>query len=119
MRWPGRAGSTSPSQRLDLAALGKLTFEAPDRERFPCLALAEACLRSGGLTPTILNAANEIAVDAFLDRRIAFYDIPRVVEATLAADGSNRAVAEDLETVLAVDKRARETAVALCRKVAA
>ena len=47
-------------------------------------------MRSGGLTPTILNAANEIAVEAFLDRRIAFYDIPQVVEATLAADGSNR-----------------------------
>lgn len=117
LAWPRRI--TSPSQRLDLAALGKLTFENPDRTRFPCLALAEACLRTGGLTPTILNAANEIAVEAFLDRRIAFYDIPGVVEATLSADRSNQAEVEDLEAVLAVDKRAREIAAALCRKVAA
>ena len=117
LAWPRRI--TSPSQRLDLAALGRLTFENPDRTRFPCLALAEACLRSGGLAPTILNAANEVAVEAFLNRRIAFYDIPRVVEATLAADGSNRAEAEDLEAVLAVDRRARDAADALCRKLAA
>jgi 1-deoxy-D-xylulose-5-phosphate reductoisomerase len=117
LAWPRRI--VSPSDRLDLAQLGRLTFEAPDRKRFPCLALAEACLRSGGLTPTILNAANEVAVEAFLGRRIAYYDIPKVVEATLAADGSNVSVAEDLEAVLAVDRRARETAGAHCRKLAA
>jgi 1-deoxy-D-xylulose-5-phosphate reductoisomerase len=117
LAWPKRI--QSPSQRLDLPALGRLTFEAPDRARFPCLALAEACLRGGGLTPTILNAANEIAVEAFLGRRIAFYDIAKVVEATLSADRSNRADAGDLEAVLAVDARARQTAGDLCRKLAA
>lgn len=117
LAWPRRMDG--PSQRLDLAKLGKLTFETPDRERFPCLALAEACLHAGGVSPTVLNAANEIAVGAFLDRRIGFYDIARVVEETLAADGSNVACAADLETVLAVDARARDTAGALCRKFAA
>ncbi len=117
LAWPRRIDG--PAQRLDLAALGKLTFEAPDRERFPCLALAEACLHLGGLSPTILNAANEIAVEAFLDRRIGFYDIARVVEDTLAADRSNVSEAPDLETVLDVDRRARETAASLCRKLAA
>jgi 1-deoxy-D-xylulose-5-phosphate reductoisomerase len=117
LAWPRRIDG--PAQRLDLAALGKLTFEAPDRTRFPCLALAEACLHQGGLTPTILNAANEIAVEAFLDRRIGFYDIARVVEGTLSADSSNVTEAEDLDTVLEVDRRARENAAALCRKLAA
>jgi 1-deoxy-D-xylulose-5-phosphate reductoisomerase len=117
LAWPRRI--VSPSLRLDLAALGKLTFENPDRERFPCLALAEACLTAGGVTPTVLNAANEIAVAAFLDRRIGFYDIHRVVEETLSRDGSNQYQADDLDAVLAVDRRARETADQLCRKLAA
>lgn len=117
LAWPRRMAS--PSQRLDLAKLKQLTFEAPDRMRFPCLALAEGCLHAGGLTPTILNAANEVAVEAFLGRRIAFYDIPRVVEETLSADGSNRGTAEDLDAVLAVDRRARRTAGDLCRELAA
>ena len=117
LAWPRRM--ESPSQRLDLARLGQLTFEKPDRERFPCLALAEGCLRTGGLTPTILNAANEIAVEAFLNRRIAFYDIPRVVEETLSADGSNHGTTDDLEAVLAVDRRARHLAGDLCRELAA
>lgn len=117
LSWPQRMNG--PANRLDLAALGRLTFEAPDRERFPCLALAEACLRAGGVSPTILNAANEVAVGAFLDRRITFYDIARVVQATLDADASNIAHAEDLDAVLAVDARARATAMGLCRKLAA
>lgn len=117
LAWPRRMAA--PSQRLDLAKLKQLTFEAPDRERFPCLALAESCLHAGGLTPTILNAANEVAVDAFLGRRIAFYDIPRVVEETLSADGSNGETVEDIESVLAIDKRARQMASDLCRRLAA
>ena len=117
LAWPRRM--ESPSQRLDLAKLGQLTFEAPDRERFPCLALAEHCLREGGRTPTILNAANEVAVEAFLNRRIAFFDIARVVEETLSQDRSNDAMPEDLETVLALDARARAVAGDLCCKLAA
>ena len=80
MRWAGRAASRSPSRRLDLAALGTLVFQQPAHDRFPALNLAIGSMRSGGLAPTVLNAANEIAVQAFLDRRIGFLDIPRVVE---------------------------------------
>jgi 1-deoxy-D-xylulose-5-phosphate reductoisomerase len=115
--WPHRI--TSPSPRLDLASINKLTFESADSQRFPCLGIAQACLRARGLAPTILNAANEVAVEAFLGRRIAFLDIPRVVEETLAANGEGNAVAADLDSILAVDRRARELAVGLCRRVAA
>jgi len=69
----------------DLAALGRLTFERADLRRFPALGLAIEALRSGGGAPTALNAANEIAVSAFLDRRIGFADIARLVAGTLAA----------------------------------
>ena len=75
--WPRRI--PSPSRRLDLAALGQLVFQPPAHDRFPALGLAIGSMRSGGLAPTVLNAANEIAVQAFLDRRIGFLDIPRVV----------------------------------------
>ena len=77
--WPRRI--SSPSRRLDLATLGQLIFQPPAHDRFPALNLAIGTMRSGGLAPTVLNAANEIAVQAFLDRRIGFLDIPRVVEA--------------------------------------
>jgi len=117
LAWPERM--SSPSRRLDLAALGQLTFENPDSTRFPCLSLAEACLRAGGLAPTILNAANEVAVGAFLGRQIGFLDIPRVVEETLAAEGKDNAVPADLDSVLEADARARETAFGLCRDAAA
>jgi 1-deoxy-D-xylulose-5-phosphate reductoisomerase len=69
----------------DLAALGRLTFERADLQRFPALGLAIEALRSGGGAPTALNAANEVAVSAFLDRRIGFADIARLVAGTLAA----------------------------------
>src|SRR6202012_2996505 len=73
LAWPRRM--SSPSRRLDLAMLKMLTFEKPDSMRFPCLGLAQDCLRSGGVAPTILNAANEVAVQAFLGRKIGFLDI--------------------------------------------
>jgi 1-deoxy-D-xylulose-5-phosphate reductoisomerase len=115
--WPRRIAS--PSRRLDLAALGQLIFQKPAHDRFPALKLAIDSMRSGGLAPTILNAANEIAVQAFLDRRIGFLDIPRVVGATLDADaaqGSN-GVAGDLDTVLGTDARARVLAEEICQRV--
>ena len=96
--WPRRIAS--PSRRLDLAALGQLVFQPPAHDRFPALDLAIDSMRSGGLAPTVLNAANEIAVQAFLDRRIGFLDIPRVVGETLTLDagrGSN-GMAGDLDT---------------------
>ncbi|WP_082108768.1 1-deoxy-D-xylulose-5-phosphate reductoisomerase [Azospirillum thiophilum] len=81
--WPARIAT--PAERLDLVKASTLTFEAPDPVRFPALRLARAALQSGGAAPTILSAANEVAVQAFLDRRIGFLDIERIVEETLAA----------------------------------
>jgi 1-deoxy-D-xylulose-5-phosphate reductoisomerase len=81
LAWPKRMAA--PTKRLDLAALAQLTFQAPDDRRFPALRLARAALQQGGGSPTILNAANEIAVHAFLERAIGFLDIARIVERTL------------------------------------
>jgi 1-deoxy-D-xylulose-5-phosphate reductoisomerase len=108
LSWPRRM--TSPSRRLDLASLTGLTFENVDTDRFPCLALAQASLRTGGLAPTILNAANEIAVHAFLARRIGFLDIARVVDRALSSPNLLDGDIEDLEQVLELDGRTREFA---------
>ena len=117
LAWPRRIAS--PSRRLDLAKLGQLVFQAPAHDRFPALNLAIESMRSGGLAPTVLNAANEIAVQAFLDRRIGFLDISKVVGETLNADagkGSN-GQAGDLGTVLGTDARARVLAEEICQRV--
>jgi 1-deoxy-D-xylulose-5-phosphate reductoisomerase len=79
--WPKRIDA--PSARLNLAEIGQLSFQPPDSERFPAIRLARCALQSGGAMPTILNAANEIAVHGFLARRIGFLDIARIVEDTL------------------------------------
>jgi 1-deoxy-D-xylulose-5-phosphate reductoisomerase len=110
---------SSPSRRLDLLQLKQLTFERPDPLRFPCLELAQSSLRSGGLAPTILNAANEVAVHAFLNRKIGFLDIARVVEDTLSSDNSGGQTADDLEGVMAADRHARVLANEICGRVAA
>jgi 1-deoxy-D-xylulose-5-phosphate reductoisomerase len=115
LAWPRRIAS--PSKRLDLAAVGQLTFQEPDHQRFRCLGLALESMRLGGLAPTVLNAANEIAVASFLDGRIGFLDIPRVVEETLNAAGRANAEAATLEGVLAADQRARSLAGDMCRRV--
>lgn len=118
LSWPTRMGS--PSKRLDLAAIGQLSFEAPDKERFPCLALAETCLRTGGPASTILNAANEVAVQAFLDRQIGFLDIAHAIEETLAASGNaDRVRASSLADIISIDAGARATAGDICRRMAA
>jgi 1-deoxy-D-xylulose-5-phosphate reductoisomerase len=106
LAWPERIETHSP--RLDLATVGKLEFLAPDEIRFPALRIARAALRDGGGAPTILNAANEIAVAAFLDRRIGFLDIAAVVEATLDTLGPRPAAT--LEAVIALDAEARRIA---------
>jgi 1-deoxy-D-xylulose-5-phosphate reductoisomerase len=113
--WPRRI--PSPSRRLDLAALGSLIFQQPAHDRFPALNLAIDSMRSGGLAPTILNAANEIAVQAFLDRRIGFLDISRVVAAALDQDVGSNGVAGDLQSVLGIDARARVLAEDICQRV--
>ena len=109
LAWPERIDSGVES--LDLVRLGRLEFEAPDRTRFPCLALAEAAARAGGTAPAALNAANEIAVAAFLEGRLNFTSIAAVIEGVLERHTPIAAAA--LEDVLAVDAAARHAALAL------
>ncbi len=106
LAWPERLATASP--RLDLAAIARLDFLPPDEVRFPALRLARHALRDGGGAPTILNAANEIAVAAFLGRRIGFLDIAGVVESVLERLGARRA--DTLEEVGALDEEARACA---------
>ncbi|MEO8144594.1 MAG: 1-deoxy-D-xylulose-5-phosphate reductoisomerase, partial [Betaproteobacteria bacterium] len=93
---------------LDLAAIGRLSFERPDAQRFPCLGLAYAALREGGSAPAVLNAANEVAVAAFLEGRLRYTAIPQVIEQALARAAATQA--DDLETVLDADRAARRAA---------
>jgi 1-deoxy-D-xylulose-5-phosphate reductoisomerase len=106
LAWPGRLATSSP--RLDLAALARLDFAAPDLERFPALGLARDALRAGGGAPTILSAANEIAVEAFLQRRIGFLDIASTVARVLHLMGAP--TADSLDEVIALDAAARRIA---------
>ena len=98
--------------RLDLAAIGRLNFERADEARFPCLALARAALKTGGALPTILNAANEIAVEAFMAGRIGFYGISELVEDGVLQDvGSSRLRRlRPIDEALAIDDEARRIA---------
>ena len=107
--WPRRM--TAPSARLDLAQIGNLSFEAPDFQRFPAISLARKALKSGGSAPTILNAANEIAVHGFLAGKVGFLDIPRIVESTL--ERSAAASLATLDDVYAADGEARDIASSL------
>ena len=110
LAWPERMAAAV--RRLDLVALGSLTFEPPDDTRFPALRLARAALSEGPMATAILNAANEIAVDAFLAGAIGFLDISSVVEAVMET-GTGQITGADmgsLEAVLAIDARARENA---------
>src|SRR5438552_3716310 len=106
LTYPERCPSALPP--LDIARLSSLHFEAPDLERFPCISLAYRALRAGGTMPAALNAANEEAVHAFLEERIALPDIPRVIEQVM---NDHAAVpATDLDAVLAADRTARVSA---------
>ncbi|GGB30474.1 1-deoxy-D-xylulose 5-phosphate reductoisomerase [Tistrella bauzanensis] len=106
LAWPDRRHA--PSDRLDLARIGTLSFEAPDDRRFPCLALARDALKCGDGAATILNAANEVAVAAFLNRRIGFLDIAGIVADTL--DGEARRAPTSIDEVIALDQAARRRA---------
>src|SRR5581483_1172108 len=97
-----------PIEPLDLAAVGQLTFEPVDLEAFPCLRLAREAAAAGGTTPCILNAANEVAVHAFLQGGLQFLGIPEVIESTLQALGSRPVL--DFESLYDADRRARELA---------
>lgn len=106
LAWPGRfAAGVTP---LDLFTVGHLEFEAPDRQRFPCLDLAYAALRAGGTATAILNAANEVAVAAFLAGRIGFMAIPALIASVL--DTLPVTTADSLELLLDADQRARDAA---------
>jgi 1-deoxy-D-xylulose-5-phosphate reductoisomerase len=94
-----------PAERLDLTRVGPLTFEEPDAERFPCLDLARRALREGGCAPVIVNAANEIAVAAFLEGRIRFTQIPELIAEALARV-PGRAL-DSIDTCVDVDTRTR------------
>jgi 1-deoxy-D-xylulose-5-phosphate reductoisomerase len=114
LAYPGRLAT--PAARLDLCAVAQLTFEAPDAARFPALNLAWSALRSGGAAPAILNAANEVAVHAFLSRRIGFLDIAAIVADVL--DVLPATAPSSLDAVLALDAQARDlAAVAVERKM--
>ena len=113
LAWPERM--ESPSARLDLAAVAKLEFEAPDHDRFPALGLAMAALRTGGSAPAVLNAANEVAVAAFLAGEIGFLDIAAIVADTLAEVAA--APVASLDEVVAIDGVARRVAATTAARV--
>jgi 1-deoxy-D-xylulose-5-phosphate reductoisomerase len=106
LAWPERI--ESGVSRLDLTRLGALTFEAPDRKRFPCLGYAYAALRAGGAASAVLNAANEVAVEAFLQRRLSFVRIAPTIERVL--DSYQPSAPANVEAILEIDRRAREVA---------
>jgi len=111
----------TPAPRLDLARVATLTFEEPDVVRFPALGIARQALAAGGGAPTVLNAANEIAVREFVARRLDFSGIPALVEATL--EGAQRrgetTEPQSVEEALTVDHNARTLAANLLPEIAA
>lgn len=115
LAWPGRIATHAP--RLDLAAVARLEFAAPDAMRFPALRLAREALAAGGGASAIMSAANEVAVEAFLARRIGFLDIAGIVEDVMQALGAPPA--DTLEAVLALDAAARRAAIGEVGKAAA
>jgi len=104
LTYPDRHPAELPP--LDLATLSKLEFFTPDTEKFPCITLAYDALRRGGTMPAVLNAANEVAVAAFLDGKIKFGDIPRLIRA--ACEAHTPQTASNLDSVLAADRWARD-----------
>jgi 1-deoxy-D-xylulose-5-phosphate reductoisomerase len=117
LAWPERMHA--PTKRLDLAELGALSFERPDTERFPALRLAREVLEAGGSGGTVLNAANEVAVEAYLAGKIGFLAIAALVEAALASNaGLTTSRRETVDDVLAIDAEARASASALLARFA-
>lgn len=118
--WGGRIEIKGPAARLDLAKIGQLTFEAPDFERFPALRLAYDALRTGRGATTVFNAANEVAVAAFIAGKIKFGAIARLVEATIEAwiRAGNLAPLSSADDAIAVDHSARNKAASLLPQIA-
>jgi 1-deoxy-D-xylulose-5-phosphate reductoisomerase len=117
LAWPERIDG--PAKKLDLAAIGQLTFEAPDPVRFPSLRLVQEALRAGGAMPTVFNAANEVAVDAFLNGRIGFGGIARLVEATMEAASRTNSLPKSADDALSIDHSSRNMARGLLPEIAA
>ncbi len=119
LAWPVRMGT--PAARLDLARIATLTFEEPDMTRFPALALARRALAAGAGAPTVLNAANEIAVHEFIEGRLGFAGIPALVEATLehAEREGSMAEPQSVEDAIGIDHNARRLAAELLPEIAA
>ncbi|MEW8042786.1 MAG: 1-deoxy-D-xylulose-5-phosphate reductoisomerase [gamma proteobacterium symbiont of Phacoides pectinatus] len=113
MAWPERI--TSGVSGLDLFEVARLDFEPPDPRRFPCLSLASQAITAGGTAPALLNAANEVAVAAFLEERIGFDAIPALIEAVL--NDLTPVAADSLETLLEADREARALAEQKARKL--
>ena len=113
LAWPKRMAAHAP--RLELGEIATLTFENPDMDRFPALRLARQALNSGGAAPTVLNAANEVAVRHFLDKNIGFLDIVQIVEETLIAAPDGRL--DNLDDVAEADAEARRIAEDLVLKI--
>ena len=109
MAWPQRMDSGDKG--MNIFEVAQLNFEKPDEQRFPCLRLAREAIEAGGTSPAALNAANEVAVDAFLDNRLPFLAIPKVIEQTLE-QRTNR-VADSLDVIFDEDKQARVLAAQL------
>jgi 1-deoxy-D-xylulose-5-phosphate reductoisomerase len=117
LAWPERIDG--PAKKLDLAAIGQLTFEAPDPVRFPSLRLVQEALRAGGAIPTVFNAANEVAVDAFLNGKIGFGGIARLVEATMEAASRSNSLPKTADDALSIDYSSRNMARGLLPEIAA
>jgi len=116
LSWPERI--ETPWPRLDLTEVGSLTFRSPDASRYPCMGLAYAAGRAGGTMPAVLNAANEQAVALFLEERIHFLDIPRLIERACERHSADHSSDPCLETVLAVDAWARREVLDAATRVA-
>ena len=106
LSYPDRVDSGA--KPLDVVSISNLQFEAPDLDRFPCLSLARQAAEAGGAMPAVLNAANEVAVDAFLNEKIRFIDIPSLISKVM--DKFSPEVPINLDEVLLVDQSARKIA---------
>ena len=113
LTYPERHDSDLPS--LDLARLSSLHFEEPDLERFPCISLAYRALRTGGTLPAAMNAANEEAVQAFINEQVSFADIPLIIKSVM--DGHQTSDVKDLAAVVAADRSARASAQAVIAQI--
>ena len=125
MRGPISYALSYPDKRLDcgiapldLCKMGRLTFIEPDKKRFPALGLAYEAIKAGGVMPVVLNAADEIAVDAFLQKEIRFTDITGIVETAMDCVGAFKSQSDrDLNAILEADREARERAREIVKKV--